>query len=134
MSEPPTPKQDTSSLAKTKKACFIPNSNIKSLAEETQKNVKPGRNQQSHPSWVESPSPTRTGLSYRSHMAGRAPNEWRSRLFKPCFSTCSSGALHFLNWPGPGCHKLCRSRYILLSHDFTSSQSAISQVILTPAL
>ena len=25
---------------KTKKACFIPNSNIKSLAEETQNNVK----------------------------------------------------------------------------------------------
>ena len=41
---------------------------------------------------------------YRSNMAGRAPNEWRSRLFKPCFSTCSSGALHLLNWPGPGCH------------------------------
>ena len=89
---------------KTKKACFIPNSNIKSLAEETQKNVKPGRNQQSHLSWVESPSPTRTGLSYRSHMAGGAPNEWRSRLFKPCFSTCPSGALHLLKWPGPGCH------------------------------
>ena len=40
----------------------------------------------------------------RSNMAGRAPNEGRSRLFKPCYSTCSSGALHLLNWPGLGCH------------------------------
>jgi hypothetical protein len=34
-----------------------------------------------------------------SHMAERALIEWRSRLFKPCFSTCSSGALHLVNWP-----------------------------------
>ena len=47
VSEPPPPKQDIS-RGKTKKARFIPKSNIKSLAEKKKKNVKPGRNRQSY--------------------------------------------------------------------------------------
>ena len=52
VSEPPPPKQDTITRGKTKKACFIPNSNIESLAEETQKNVK---------TWKESTVPSFVG-------------------------------------------------------------------------
>ena len=91
--------------AKAKKACLIQNQ-TKSHTLNNITTEKPGGNRRSYPPWVESRHPRGPVSPYRSSRAGRAPNEWRSRLFKPCFSTCSSGALHVLNWPGPGCHNI----------------------------
>ena len=48
---------------------------------------------------IDGPIPRKPVSPCPSHMAERALIEWRSRLFKPCFSICSSGALHLVNWP-----------------------------------
>ena len=91
--------------AKAKKACLIQNQ-TKSHTLNNAATKNPGRNQRSYPPWVESRHPQGPVSPYRCSRAGRSPNEWRSRLFKPCFSTCSSGALHVLNWPGQSCHNI----------------------------